>query len=202
MATSQRDLSAPKTWELSIGGKRSRFTDSQLHLPGYPLSSAWCCKCSEHRDGKVATNVVQYFAQFTFVPYISITCTCFDGNCVVSKRWSGTLRRKSPNPATVVARASAKKEPQAETTEVKFKHLGVLDMMYNVKILPCFPCSPQAMYRGGVAVGVIVVVVQVRVKVMPKSCLLLFPNVNAIQKVMPKSFLLVSPNASAAPLEP
>ena len=39
--------------------------------------------------------------------------------------------------------------------------------------------------------------IQVRVKVMPKSCLLLFPNVNAN---LGKSFLLVSPNVSAAPM--
>lgn len=42
---------------------------------------------------------------------------------------------------------------------------------------------------------------QVQVKVTPKSCLQLSPNVNASQKVTPKSFLLVSPNGYAAPLE-
>ena len=43
--------------------------------------------------------------------------------------------------------------------------------------------------------------VQVQVKVTPKSCLQLSPNVNASQKVTPKSFLLVSPNGYAATLE-
>ena len=40
--------------------------------------------------------------------------------------------------------------------------------------------------------------IQVQVKVMPKSCLQLYPNVNASQKVTPKSFLLVSPNVNAS----